>query len=266
MRISLLPASLLVCSAVSAAAACAQSTALASLPESPRQQQPSPASQSLTPQSGSAAQHGPPSQPLKVHTPQTPEEAAEALRISKLALIDGVPYDQPSQGDIVRDYVRDSYGLPALLRTSIRTAYAQARAKPAAWQGAEGFGERFGSNAAITVISGNVRFAMEEIFHEDLRYLPCHRCSAWHKIENSLLAEVTARHDEDGHRFFTLTPTVADFAGPIIAHTLWYPGAAAGPLAGVVSARTSFATRIGSHLFREFLLDHHAEQAGREDQ
>ena len=84
--------------------------------------------------------------------------------------------------------------------------------------------------------------------------IPCHGCRAKKKIENALLAEVTARHDSDGHRFFTLTPTIADFSGPIIAHTFWFPQPS-GPIDGVIAARLVFATRIGGHLFREFVLE-----------
>ncbi len=182
-------------------------------------------------------------------------DAAEALRISKLASINGRPYDQPSAGDTFRDYLRDSYGLPGLARTSVRALYSQGRDKPAGW-GTDfpGFMQRFASSAGITAINGNVRYGMEVLFHEDLRYLACHGCPFKAKIENALLAEITARHDVDGHRFFTLTPTIADFTGPILAHSLWYPGGP-NPAAGAVSARLVFATRVGGHLFQEFVLE-----------
>ncbi len=177
------------------------------------------------------------------------EDAAEAVRINKLARINGVPYDQPSAGDTFRAYARDTYGWPAGVSTMVRALYSQARGKPTTWE----FPERLASSYGITLINGNVRYGMEVLFHEDLRYLPCHRCSKKAKLENALLAEITARHSDDGHRFFTLTPTVADFSGPIIAHTLWYPNF--DPLQGVISARLVFATRIGGHLFQEFVMD-----------
>ena len=196
------------------------------------------------------------SSPLRPRPPETAAERAENVRISRLAIINGTPYDDPSEADIFRGYLKDTYGLTGIAGTTVRALYAQARGKPTGWgTDIAGFGQRFGSSAVITAINGTVRYGMEELFREDLRYLPCHGCSVKHKIENVLLAEITARHDVDGHRFFTITPTVADFSGPIIAHTLWYPGAAAGPLAGTVSARTVFATRIGTRLFQEFVLE-----------
>jgi hypothetical protein len=117
--------------------------------------------------------------------------------------------------------------------------------------------QRFGSNLAITAIDGNVRLAMETVFREDMRYIPCHGCSVRRKVQNALLSEVTARHDVDGHRFFTLTPAIADFSGPIVANAVWYPNH--DPFGGVVGTRTVAATRVGAHLFTEFVLErrHH---------
>jgi len=176
-------------------------------------------------------------------------------------MINGRPYVPPTQHDLFADYLRDSYGGPAMARSLVRTLYNQGLDQPAAWgQDGTSFWQRFGSNVGITAINGNVRYAMEEVFHEDLRYIPCHGCNFKHKIENALLAEITARHDSDGHRFFTLTPTVADFSGAIVARATWYPaGVHSALIGGIIATRTVFATRIGGHLFQEFVLErrHH---------
>jgi hypothetical protein len=169
-------------------------------------------------------------------------------------MINGRPYVRPTAKEQFVDYLNDSYGLPALARTAARAGYAQGRGKPDEWgQDWPGFGQRFGSAAAVTAIDGNVRYGMEMLFHEDMRYIPCHRCSVKRKLENALMAEVTARHDSDGHRFFTLTPTITDMTGPIIANAYWVPGKTA--IDGFVGSRLIFATRIGGHLFTEFVLE-----------
>ena len=193
--------------------------------------------------------------------PETPQPAPQLKQRDPSAklppstvMINGRPYLRPTQHQFFIDYLNDSYGLPAFARSTVRALYSQARGLPTEWN----FGQRFGSSVAVTSINGNVRYGMEELFHEDLRYIPCHGCNVKHKIENALLAEITARHDRDGHRFFTLTPTIADFSGPIIVHSIYYPSGF-NPFAGVVATRTVFATRVGSHLFREFVLErrHH---------
>jgi hypothetical protein len=188
-----------------------------------------------------------------------PRTAAAPARV---VMVNYRPYKPPTQHDLFHDYWHDTYGLNGLASTSARALYAQGLDHPSGWgQDWPGFGQRFGSSAAVTAINGNVRYGMEELFHEDLRYIPCHGCGVKHKIENALLAEITARHQNTGRRFFTLTPTVSDFSGPIIVHTAWYPGHSGNPLDGVVSARLVFATRIGSHLFREFVLERRHKDA-----
>ncbi len=89
----------------------------------------------------------------------------------------GRPYDQPSAGDTFRDYLRDSYGLPALARTTVRALYSQGAASRTGW-GTDFPASRSAlrPSAGITAINGNVRYGMEVLFHEDLRYLACHGC------------------------------------------------------------------------------------------
>jgi hypothetical protein len=213
---------------------------------------------------GSAQPAAPPLPQAPAAAPSAPAAAPLAAAPSNLAVINGRPYQRPTHKDQFHDYLRDSYGLPALARVSVRTLYSFGRGTPEGWgQDAPGFGQRFGSNAAITAINGNVRYAMETVFHEDMRYIPCHGCSARRKVINALLSEVTARHDSDGHRFFTLTPAIADFSGPIIANAAWYPNH--DPFGGVVGTRTVAATRVGAHLFTEFVLERRHKDRRIED-
>jgi len=170
-------------------------------------------------------------------------------------MVNGRPYVRPTAKDQFEDYLKDSYGVPGMARSFVRSLYAQARDKPDGWgQDWPSYGQRFGSSFAVTTINGNARYAMETVFHEDMRYYPCHGCTKKKKLANALLAEVTARHDTDGHRFFTLTPVLSDFPGAVIANTYWYPPGY-GPVDGLVAIRTVAATRVGAHLFKEFVQD-----------
>jgi len=189
----------------------------------------------------------------------------DVVDVTKPVMINGRPYVRPTNKQQFIGYLKDSYGLPAFAGAGFRSVYGQLMGKPSEWgQDWPGYGQRFGSALAVSAINGNVRYGMEMAFHEDMRYIPCHGCRAKRKIENALLAEVTARHDSDGHRFFTLTPTIADFSGPIIAHTFWFPQPS-GPIDGVIAARLVFATRIGGHLFREFVWERRHKDAKLEE-
>jgi hypothetical protein len=192
---------------------------------------------------------------LQQHPALTPAEQAAARH--PVYLINGVPYVRPTVHDLFADYAKDTYGLNGFIRSTARALYTEARDEPSGWgTDIAGYGQRQGSAEAITVINGNVRLGMEFLFREDLRYYPCRGCSIKRKIGNALLAEFTARHDSDGHRFFTLTPVISDFSGPIIAHSIWYPDGF-NPFGGVVATRTVFATRVGLHLFQEFRPHRH---------
>jgi len=194
-----------------------------------------------------------------------PIDMKAVVAVRAPVMINGRPYVPPTKKQQFLGYLKDSYGLPAFAGAGFRSVYGQLRGKPDEWgQDWPGYGQRFGSALAVSAINGNVRYGLETLFHEDMRYIPCHGCRAKKKIENALLAEVTARHDSDGHRFFTLTPTIADFSGPIIAHTIWFPQPS-GPIDGVVAARLVFATRIGGHLFREFVLERRHNDPRLED-
>jgi len=173
-------------------------------------------------------------------------------------MINGRPYVRPAPKKQFDDYAKNTYGWPALVFTTVRASVAQGRGKPEEWgQDWPGFGQRFGSASATTAIDGNVRYGMEMLLKEDMRYIPCHGCSVHRKLENALLAEVTARHDTNGHRFFTITPTLADMSGPMIANSVWIPGHTT--INGFYGSRLTFAYRIGGHLFTEFVLErrHH---------
>jgi hypothetical protein len=204
----------------------------------------------ITPHAHSQAQTPLPEAPHPTARPLQPHTAAQ--QAGRLHFVNGYPYHHPTHHDLFADYINDSYLLPAFIRSTTRALYTEALDEPKGWgQDWAGYGQRQGSSEATTAINGNVRLAMELAFHEDLRYIPCRGCSVKRKIANALLVEFTARHGDDGHRFFTLTPTIADFSGPIIAHSLWYPDGP-NPFGGVVATRTVFATRVGLHLVQEF--------------
>jgi hypothetical protein len=201
----------------------------------------------MVPESAAAAGNPPSAiEPATMQLAKTPE------------MLNGRPYTPPTPKQQFDDYAKNTYGWPALTFTSVRALVAEGRGKPEAWgQDWAGFGQRFGSAAAVTAIDGNVRYGMEMLLHEDMRYIPCHGCGVKRKVENALLAEVTARHDTDGHRFFTLTPTITDMTGPIVANACWIPGKSA--IDGFTGTRLIFAYRIAGHLFTEFVLErrHH---------
>jgi hypothetical protein len=192
--------------------------------------------------------------------PDAPASAVSPKKIDLPAIVNGRPYKRPTGHEQFMDYVNDSYGLSAVVRTTVGATFGQieARTDTSSWPATVGgFGDRMGIGYLSTIISGNTRYGMETLFREDMRYIPCHGCSVKRKVENALLAEITARHDKDGHRFFTLTPLFSDMSGPVITDQLIVPGR--GAIDGVVGSRVRIGVRIGGHLYTEFVQErkHH---------
>jgi hypothetical protein len=172
-----------------------------------------------------------------------------------LPLIDGRFYRQCTGKQQFAEYTRDTFGVRSFLAAGVRAGIEQYSTVPTGWgQDMPGYGQRYGSAFAEAAIDNTVRFGMAAVFHEDVRFLICHRCSAKDKLQNALLMEFTARHGADGHRTLSATPLIAGFSGPLIAYTAWYPPGYTPSLAAQHSA-LGFGTRIGFHLLREFLFD-----------
>jgi len=169
--------------------------------------------------------------------------------------VNGRPYHKPTRREDLRAYEHELIGPRPFISAAIRGAIEQIRPVPIGWgQDFPGYIQRFGSAYGEFAIDSSVRYALAGAFHEDVRYLICHGCSAGEKFKNAFLAEMTARHGEDGHRSFSLTPITAGFSGPLIAYAAWYPpGYTEGDAAK--HAFLGFGFRIVGHIVREFLFD-----------
>ena len=133
-------------------------------------------------------------------------------------------YAPPSQGERLKSYLRHTYGLMSLLEAGAHAGIAQARDNPSQWpQGAEGYGDRFGSAYGEIVVRGTTEYAVADIFREDLRRVQCtHPCS---ESVFKLAFEDTflARKGSDGHEAFSVARLVGPFSGAAVAANTWYP-------------------------------------------
>jgi len=170
-------------------------------------------------------------------------------------IVNGRPYRQPTRQQNWKSYQHEVIGPRAFIGAGFRSGIEQLRTVPIGWgQDWPGYTQRYGSAYAEGVIDSSVRFSLAAALHEDTRYLICHKCSFGKKLENAALADVTNRHGVDGQREFSVVPIVADFSGPLIAYTAWYPpGYGPGDAAG--HAAFGLAAHIVGHMVRELLFD-----------
>jgi hypothetical protein len=187
-------------------------------------------------------------------------EAPSAL-IPDPVFVNGRLYHKPTRREDFKAYEHELIGPRPFISAAIRAGFEQIRPVPTGWgQDFPGYIQRYGSAYGEFGIDSSVRYGLAAALHEDVRYLICHQCTAGQKIENAFLAEMTARHGEDGHRTFSLTPVVAGFSGPLVAYAAWYPpGYDSGDAAK--HAFFGFGFRIVGHIVREFLFDKNTKSA-----
>ena|SRR5579863_2060890 len=133
-------------------------------------------------------------------------------------------YMPPTHSEAFRAYVSHTYGIGTVLEAGVRAGIDQARFRPSQWpEGAQGYGERFGSAMGEIVVRGTTEYGLGQIFHEDLRILPCASNCSGSKFKAALEDTFTARKGSDGHRAFSFARIIGPISGSLVAET-WKPG------------------------------------------
>jgi hypothetical protein len=134
-------------------------------------------------------------------------------------------YFRPPQKTKLHNYFFDAFGPYPIVGAALVAGVNQAYNTPREWgQGGLAYGERFGSDFGIAVVTTTTRYAMAEVFREDTLYYRCECKGAFRRLGHALISTVTARRGEDGHRVFSFPALVAPYAGTMTAVYGWYPG------------------------------------------
>lgn len=133
-------------------------------------------------------------------------------------------YSPPTQRERFRNYVRQTYGLMSILEAGAHAGIAQARNNPSEWpQGAEGYGDRFGSAIGEIAIRGTTEYALSDLFREDLRRAECTRPCSESRFKLAFEDTFMARKGADGHEAFSVARIIGPFSGGAVASSVWYP-------------------------------------------
>jgi hypothetical protein len=134
-------------------------------------------------------------------------------------------YFRPTQKRKLRNYFFDAFGPYPIVGAALVAGVNQAYNTPKEWgQGAQGYGERFGSDFGIAVVTTTTRYAMADAFREDTLYYRCECKGAFRRLGHAVISTVTALRGEEGHRVFSFPALVAPYAGTMTAVYGWYPG------------------------------------------
>jgi hypothetical protein len=163
-------------------------------------------------------------------------------------------YARPTGKTKLHNYLFDTLGPYPILGAALVAGIDQADRTPPEWQqGAEGYGQRFGSNFGIAAVSTTTRYALAEAFHEDTLYYRCECKGVFPRLSHAVISTFTARRGDDGHRVFSFPALAAPYAGSMTAVYGWFPGRY-GAQDGFRMGNYSLLGYIGGNIALEFLF------------
>jgi hypothetical protein len=133
-------------------------------------------------------------------------------------------YSPPTQGERFKTYIKHTYSISSILEAGVRGGIDQARDRPSEWpEGAQGYADRFGSAMGQIAVRNTTEYIVADIFHEDIRFIPCSSPCSESKVKRALEDTFTARRGDDGHRAFSVARLSGPIAGGVVAKSAWYP-------------------------------------------
>lgn len=124
--------------------------------------------------------------------------------------------------------------------------------EPPEWgQGGEGYGRRFASGMARSVISETIRFGVAAVDGEDPRYHRSLETGFWNRTKH-VFVETFTSETASGTRI----PAYSRFAGAYGAAFIsnaWYPDSRATAGYALRRGSTALASSLGFHMFEEFV-------------
>ncbi len=135
-----------------------------------------------------------------------------------------IVYVRPSEKTKLRSYAFEMIGPYPIFGAAFAAGINQAENTPPEWkQGAEAYGQRFGSDFGIAAVTTTTRYALAEAFREDTVYYRCECKGLMPRLGHAVLSTVTSRRGEDGHYAFSFPAVVAPYAGTMTAVYAWFP-------------------------------------------
>jgi hypothetical protein len=188
---------------------------------------------------------------------QTPEPPAKVSPAALTAVkVDPSPtapgYTRLDKKQRQARYFKSMFGFSSIAKNVVGAGVSTWSNSPKEWGGQwPGFGKRVGSSVGRSVISNTTRFALEEAFKLDSRYIRSEKGFS-SKIKNALISPVTARN-EKGKRVFGFPKLAGSYASNIIASETWYPKRYSWK-DGLRNSTYSIGTDVLINLLKEFVL------------
>jgi hypothetical protein len=163
-------------------------------------------------------------------------------------------------GERAHVYGRALFSPESIIAPSFGAAIGQWEDAPPGWhQGAEGYGKRFGSVAALHTISQTIRFGFAAVDGEDPRYLLSQDRGIWARTKHAVVSTFVSE-TSSGTRIPAFSRFAGAYGAAFISNT-WYPDNRATAAYAAKRGSTALAGSVGLHLLREFVpLFHRSAQ------
>jgi len=155
-------------------------------------------------------------------------------------------------GERVHVYRHSVFNPETIIGPAISAGINQWRNQPPGFgQGAEGYGDRFGSAIGRNVISKTITFGFAAIDGEDPRYHPLKNGGGWARTRHAFVSAFVSPTASGRH-----IPAFSHFAGTYSAAFIsnaWYPDNQATAAYAARRGSISMGVSIGLNLLREFV-------------
>jgi hypothetical protein len=145
-------------------------------------------------------------------------------------------------------------GPMALLGSAAYAGILQEADTPEKWgQGANGYGLRFGSTVACSVIHGALAFGLDSALHQDPRYYRAGGTGFWRRTRHAVRGTILTRKDKGGETLSTWR--IGSAYGAAFLSNQWYPGKLNTVGYGIAEGTLQLGFDVASNLGSEFWPD-----------
>lgn len=151
-------------------------------------------------------------------------------------------------------HVQASVGPLALVGAAAYAGFLQEADIPREWgQGGVGYGRRFGSTVANTVIRNGLAFGLDSTLHQDPRYFRSVDTGFWRRAKHALRGTILT-HTDSGMETLS-TWRIGSAYGSAFLSNQWYPGRLNTVRLGIAEGSLQMGFDLANNLGAEFWPD-----------
>lgn len=152
-----------------------------------------------------------------------------------------------------QQYLRDTYGPAAHLGTLAGAGWDQARKNPEEWDGAKGFGQRFGSRALRFTARSTIRMGLDIALGIDSHYRRCDCDGFFGRARHAVASTFVAQKDQGGR--IVAVPRIAAAYSTAFLQNAWYPDSRNSPGDALLRGSLNLGYDACRNLLKEFWPD-----------